>query len=165
MWSKALLPVFYLFIWLGCVSVVSRGLSLVASHGLLTVVAYPGAEQGLWACVLQQLWGSGLVACEIFLGQGSNLWPCIARRTPNHWITREVSCSQYCCCLPALNILLVTPDWRPIMQNNQQLPKVNTDTLTWIFIWILQSCSFFLWPRLESKTDDQLKVGWWGRSG
>ena len=59
--------------------------SLVAAHGL--------SSCGLRAleCRLKQLGHMGLVACCIFLHQGSNWCPCIARQILNHWIPRSPS--------------------------------------------------------------------------
>ena len=77
---------------------VSGGSSLVVRRGLLIVVASFVAKHrlsGMWALVDA---GSVVVAhrlsCSmapgIFLDQGSNRFPCIAKRILDRWTTREV---------------------------------------------------------------------------
>ena len=75
-----------------------QGYSLVAVHGLLTLVASLVAERGLnraGSIAVEH----GLrcpVACGIVLDRGWKHVPCIGRQIPNHWTTREVLHILFC---------------------------------------------------------------------
>ena len=92
---------FFLVGWAVLVFVAARRLSLVAasesysscrvwaSHSVASLITEHGLKgmQAL-AAVVHDL--SCPIACEIFLNQGSNLWPCIGRQVLKHWTTRDV---------------------------------------------------------------------------
>ena len=72
---------------------VSRGYSLAAGHGLLTVVASLVAEHRLLGMLAQELWRMGLVALQHVDSSSSRdqtCVTCIGRLILNHWTTREI---------------------------------------------------------------------------
>ena len=76
------------------VAVMSEGCFLVSALGLLTAVASPGAEHGLWTSRDRAwwLWRVGLVALWHVESSWTRDWtrvPCIRRYILNHWTMRE----------------------------------------------------------------------------
>ena len=72
----------------------SEGCFLVSALGLLTAVASPGAERGLWTSRDRAwwLWRIGLVALWHVESSWTRDWtrvPCIGRYSLNHWTVRE----------------------------------------------------------------------------
>lgn len=118
---------FLLVGWAVLALVAARRLSLVAasesysscrvwaSHSVASLITEHGLKgmQAL-AAVVHDL--SCPIACEIFLNQGSNLWPCIGRQMLKHWTTREAPREEILWC-PCCTFLRTT-----LLQNTLILP-------------------------------------------
>ena len=91
----------FIYLWLCCVFVATRGLSLVVEsggfspvvgHGLLITVGFLVVGHRLWGVWVQQLHGLSCPAALDCSSQAKDQTPvpCIGRWIPNHWATKEV---------------------------------------------------------------------------
>ena len=90
----------FVAVWGLSLVAVSRGISLVAAHGLLIVVASFGVEHSLQVHGPQYLCCMGLVDLQHVGSSCTRDWthvPWIGRQILYHWTTREVPCWLFKC--------------------------------------------------------------------